>query len=60
MNKIFIYARPCVNKMTCPAGVCKTGTGYLRMADADGKKNADKKKVRGKKTRNADGKKRKK
>ena len=49
------------------AGVCKTRTGYLRMADADGKmriekcgsgkKNADNKKSKRKKTRNPDGKK---
>ena len=47
-------------------GVCKTRTGYLRMADADGKmriekcgwkKNADNKKSKKKKTRNVDGKK---
>ena len=51
-------------------GVCKTRTGYLRMADADGgcgwenadgkmrmEKNADNKKSRKEKTRNADGKK---
>ena len=44
--------------MESNSGVCKTRTGYLRMADADGKmriekcgwkKNADNKKVRGKK-----------
>ena len=50
-------------------GVCKTRTGYLRMADADGKMRMEKcgwkkiritKKVRRKKkTRNADGKKNK-
>ena len=43
--------------------VCKTRTGYLRMADADGKmrmeKNADNKKSKKEKTRNADGKKNK-
>ena len=49
------------------AGVCKTRTGYLRMANADGKmriekcgsgkKNADNRKRKRKKTRNADGKK---
>ena len=42
-------------------GVCKTRTGYLRMAYADGKmrmeKNADNKKSKKEKTRNADGKK---
>ena len=51
-------------------GVCKTRTGYLRMADADGgcgwenadgkmrmEKNADNKKSKKEKTRNADGKK---
>ena len=42
-------------------GVCKTRTGYLRMADADGKmrmeKSADNKKSKKEKTRNADGKK---
>ena len=41
-------------------GVCKTRTGYLRMADADrikaDGKNADNKKSKRKKTRNADGK----
>ena len=37
-------------------GVCKTRTGYLRMADADGKMRITKK-VRRKKTRNVDGKK---
>ena len=41
------------------SGVCKTWTGYLRMADADGKMRMVKKmritkKVRRKKTRNAD------
>ena len=50
-------------------GVCKTRTGYLRVADADGKMRIEKcgwkkkmlitKKVRGKKTRNADGRKKK-
>ena len=44
-------------------GVCKTRTGYLRMADTDGKmrmeKNADNKKSKKEKTRNADGKKNK-
>ena len=53
-------------------GVCKTRTGYLRMADADGgcgwenadgkmrmEKNADNKKSKKEKTRNADGKKNK-
>ena len=43
-------------------GVCKTRTGYLRMADADGKmriENADNKKSKKKKTRNVDGKKNK-
>ena len=42
-------------------GVCKTRTGYLRMADADGKmrmeKNADNKKSKKETTRNSDGKK---
>ena len=48
-------------------GVCKTRTGYLRMADADGKmriekcgwkkKNADSRKSKKKKKRNVDGKK---
>ena len=43
-------------------GVCKTRTGYLRMADAGGKMRMEKKmriaeKVRRKKKRNADGKK---
>ena len=51
---------------TTNRGVCKTRTGYLRMADADGKmriekcgwkKNADNKENKKKKTRNADGKK---
>ena len=37
-------------------GVCKTRTGYLRMADADGKMRIAKK-VRRKKARNVDGKK---
>ena len=45
------------------SGVCKTRTGYLRMAYADGKmrmeKNADNKKSKKEKTRNADGKKKK-
>ena len=44
-------------------GVCKTQTGYLRMADADGKmrmeNNADNKNSKKEKTRNADGKKNK-
>ena len=50
-------------------GVCKTRTGYLRMADADGKMRIEKcgwkkktritKKLRRKKTRNADNKKKK-
>ena len=44
-------------------GVCKTQTGYLRMAAADGKmrmeKNADNKKSKKEETRNADGKKNK-
>ena len=49
-----------------PRGVYKTRTGYLRMADADGKiriekcgwkKNADNEKSKKKKKRNADGKK---
>ena len=43
-------------------GVCKTRTGYLRMADTDGKmrmekKNADSRKSKKKKKRNVDGKK---
>ena len=43
-------------------GVCKTRTGYLRMADAGGKirmekKNAHSRKSKEKKKRNADGKK---
>ena len=40
----------------CQWGVCKTRTGYLRIADVD-KKMRITKIVRGKKTRNADGKK---
>ena len=40
----------------CQWGVCKTRTGYLRIADAD-KKMRITKIVRGKNTRNADGKK---
>ena len=56
---------PCANIFfgTPPPGVCKTRTGYLRMADADGKmrmeKNADNKKSKKEKTRNSDGKKKK-
>ena len=43
-------------------GVCKTRTGYLRMADADGKMRMEEKmritkKVRRRKKRNVDGKK---
>ena len=47
-------------KVWWPGGVCKTRTGYLRMADADGKmwiekcgwkKNADNKKSKKKKKR---------
>ena len=57
-------SRCCIN---FPQGVCKTRTGYLRLADADGKmriekcdgKNVDKKNSKKKKTRNVDGKKNK-
>ena len=56
-------------KHVLETGVCKTRTGYLRMADADGKMRIEKcgwkrktritKKLRRKKTRNADNKKKK-
>ena len=60
------------NRFVCTGemGVCKTRTGYLRMADANGgcgwenadgkmrmEQNADNKKSKKEKTRNADGKK---
>ena len=55
---IWLLAERFNNYRLFHGGVCKTRTGYLRMADADGKmriekcgwkKNADNKKVRGKK-----------